>query len=150
MNTTADTSIHKSLVINAPLEKVWPMISTKDGILRWFCEEMEGEFAVGEQPTFIFIMSNGDRFRGRVRVETLTAKNYMAYRWRPSDASEEPIDTKTSTLVEFKLTDQGETTKLDMIESDFDRIPEASRQKSISDNTEGWVSELGELQALFA
>lgn len=149
MNTITST-IEKTLTINAPLEKVWPMISTKEGICKWFCQEMEGEFQVGHQPTFVFVMSNGEKFRGKVRVDALDPKDYMAYRWRPNSDSEEPIEDTASTLVEFKLTAAGEATTLRMVESGFDRVPEAEREKALSGNTEGWNEELGELQALFA
>jgi uncharacterized protein YndB with AHSA1/START domain len=80
-------------------------------------------------------------------VETIDAPHYFSYRWIPGKIGEKPRK-ESSTLVEFTLTPQGEQTRLRVVETGFSRLlmNESERAEQFKDNTEGWASELRELQ----
>ena len=74
-----------------------------------------------------------------VRIEP---ERYLSWRWHPyavdpwTDYSQEP-----TTLVEFRLDDDGEGTALTIVESGFDGIPLARRAEAFKMNEGGWTQQ---------
>jgi uncharacterized protein YndB with AHSA1/START domain len=129
----ADT-IERTIVINAPIEKVWKYVS-KTGwwagpMVRFDIEPQEGETVerdAGEYGIF------------PVRVEKLDPPRYAAFRW----ASAYPgtsLSATNSTLVEFSLMTTGAGVQLSVKESGFATLegdhPFIAEQ--FAGNTEGW------------
>ena len=57
-----------------------------------------------------------------------------------------PIDEVPTTLMEFSLQDDGDGTRLTVIESGFASLPEEIRERSLLDNTQGWEEQMGNIQ----
>ena len=134
--------IEREISIDAPLDRVWSVITEAEHIGRWF----------GDAGAKIDLRPGG-RFsctwaqHGTVLgvVERVEPPRFFSYRWaRPVG---EEVRSGNSTLVEFSLTPEGDRTRLKVVESgfrDLDGTDEA-RAKYVEENTGGWKSELAEL-----
>ena len=70
-------------------------------------------------------------------------------RWHPgSEVKENPsFETDPTTLVEFRLEDAaGGGTKLTLVESGFDKLPAALRDKAFRDNDGGWTEQMKNIE----
>ena len=141
----SEDRIERDVVIDAPVERVWALITEAEHLGTWF----------GDAGADIDLREGGDlelrweehgTSRGRVeRVEEPTA---FAFRWAPfkNPGGDEPVDGN-STLVEFTLAAEGESTRLRLVESGFASLDVATEQRSQNheSNSRGWSFELGEL-----
>jgi uncharacterized protein YndB with AHSA1/START domain len=76
-----------------------------------------------------------------VVVEHVEAPKTLVYRWA-READVDPV-AGNSTVVRFDLTEFAGGTRLTLLETGFDELPEP--QAAHDDNTGGWRAELGEL-----
>jgi uncharacterized protein YndB with AHSA1/START domain len=83
-----------------------------------------------------------------VRVEKVEPPTYLAYRWASAFPGEE-LREDNSTLVEFTLTQEGDQTRLRVVESGFSALAgsEELRGRAVQDNSGGWPLELDALKA---
>ena len=135
-------SIEREIVIDAPVDRVWSVVTEAEHVGKWF----------GDSGAQIDLRPGG-AFRctwakhGTVHgiVERVDPPRFFAYRWaRPVGVDVAPGN---STLVEFTLTADGKKTRLRVVESGFRELSgsDAERAKYAEENTGGWKSELDEL-----
>ena len=133
--TTLD--ITRTIDINATPEKVWAALTEPELIAQWFGDTCEFEAKPGG--TGYFGWPQHGRFR--LVVEHADKPTLLVYRWaRVADADPVPGN---STVVRFDLTEIADGTRLTLLETGFDDLPEP--QTAHDDNTGGWRAELGEL-----
>jgi uncharacterized protein YndB with AHSA1/START domain len=142
--------IVKSVVLNAPRERVWRAISESKQFGAWFGMSFDGPFVAGRPITGRIAPTQADPEVAKLQaphvgksfefmVESIEPMDRLALRWHPYavdpkvDYSQEPM-----TLVEFVLEDAGAGTKLTITESGFDRIPLARRAEAFKANEGGW------------
>ena len=72
-------------------------------------------------------------------IETMEPERFFSFRWHPY-AIEPGVDysAEPTTLVSFTLEDAAGGTRLTIVESGFDAIPESRRAKAFSMNSAGW------------
>ena len=135
--------IEREVVVAAPRERVWEIITQAEHVGKWFGESAEVDLRPGGT-----IVLRWEKY-GSVyaTIEKIDEPNYFSYRWIPGTTGEKPSN-ENSTLVEFTLTPQGGQTRLRVVETGFSRLSmnESERAEQFKDNTEGWASELRELQ----
>jgi uncharacterized protein YndB with AHSA1/START domain len=131
-------SIVRSIVVRAPIERVYRAISDPAEFGQWF-SKIEGEW----KPGTYSISDHGPYGRYRVYVESAEPPTYFA--WRGVAYGEfhmKGFDGDTlavpNTLVEFRLEAVDEGTRVTVTESGFASIPEYARAKSYEDNSGGW------------
>ncbi|MEJ7758590.1 MAG: SRPBCC family protein [Gemmatimonadaceae bacterium] len=80
-------------------------------------------------------------------IETIEPERSFSFRWHPY-AVENDVDysAEPPTLVSFTLEDLGESTRLTIVESGFDAIPESRRAKAFSMNSSGWAGQAGNIR----
>ncbi len=144
MSTTTLDEIKKTLSIKAPIERVWALLNSKQGICEWFCQEIEGDFAPGSEAVMVFHGSDGQIYRANILVEVLE-DYHMRYRWAPHLMGSDTLNLAEATTVNFWLEKNDEGTQLKVVESGFSLIPEDKRDESFRGNSSGWDQELGEL-----
>jgi uncharacterized protein YndB with AHSA1/START domain len=148
---TGTDRIEKTVVLRAPVERVWRAITDADEFGRWFGAEFEGPFARGERVTATIrptqvdpeVAAHQEAYAGMrfvVWVEAMEAPHRFAFRWHPGG---EPRDVENATrdettLVTFELEAVPEGTRLTIRESGFDVIPAERRAKAMRENDEGW------------
>jgi uncharacterized protein YndB with AHSA1/START domain len=134
--------IEREIVIQAPPEIVWELVTDPEHVGAWFGDAAEIDLRPGGDAAFTW--EEGGKFLGR--VERVEPPRFFSYRWaRPQDT---PPAEGNSTLVEFSLSAEGRGTRLKVVESGFDTLaePDDERAKHLADNTEGWNVELGHLR----
>jgi uncharacterized protein YndB with AHSA1/START domain len=141
----AEDRIERDLLIEAPVERVWALITQAEHLGTWF----------GDAGADIDLREGGDlelrwqehgTSRGRIeRVEEPTA---FAFRWAPfkEPGGAEPVNGN-STLVEFTLAPEGDGTRLRLVETGFASLDASTDQQTRNheSNSRGWSMELGEL-----
>ena len=124
--------IEKRVTLNAPQARVWKALSDATEFGKWFGVSIDGPFIAGrKQPAAEITIPKYEHITAEFQVERVEPESYFSYRWHPYavdaavDYSNEP-----TTLVEFKLEQEGPATVLTIVESGFDRIPLARRAEA--------------------
>ncbi len=138
MKTTTD-KIEREVVIKAPITKVWKAITDPTQFCSWFSEGVEGDFEVGSQP----VLDEGKYGKVRIAIVGREEPHYFAWRWVsgmefvPQGFLGNPLEMP-HTLVEFRLSEEGESTRVTLIETGFANLPEKYAAENLNDNTGGW------------
>ncbi len=149
MNTTADT-IEKTLLLRAPLDRVWRAISDSAEFGTWFGVTFEGPFVAGAplrgritgtkvDPEVAQMQKPHEGKPFHIVVEQIEPKRLFSFRWHPY-AIEPGVDysTEPTTLVTFRLVETSEGVQLTLTESGFDQIPLERRARAFAANEGGW------------
>ena len=136
--TTTDR-IEKEMVLRAPRARVWRALTTAREFGAWFGIELENEFAPGEVARGRIPHPEFGDLTLELTVERMEPEHLFSYRWHPA-AIDPSVDysAEPTTLVEFRLEEVDGGTRLALVESGFDRIPEARRAKAFRMNSGGW------------
>lgn len=127
-------SIEREIVIGAPVEVVWRIVTEPGHMTEWFADRVDLVIEPGARGHMQF----GDQ-GGPVVVETVEPPTRFSFRWNhPRD--EEPV-LGNSMLVEFTLIPEGdERTRLRVRESGHEAVdwPDVERQRYADEHREGW------------
>ena len=138
-------SIERETTIEAPVERVWELLTQAHHVGRWF-GDAGAEIDLREGGEMIVLWREHGSVRAR--IEAIEPHTRLAYRWAPfkDPGGEEPVEGN-STLVEFTLAPDGDGTRLRVVESGFASLAtsEEQRAQNHAGNTEGWSAELGDL-----
>ncbi len=139
--TTDYDRIEQEIVINAPAQRVWELVSEPG----WFINDQQitphDIDRDGDSGSAIAVVTDPVHGRFAFGIVTLDEPHYAAFRWYlDADAVDGP-----STLVEFWLTPADSGVKLRVVESGFAALdePEADRRSRFDDHSQGWPLELG-------
>ncbi len=137
--------IEKSTFVRAPIEKVWGAVSDHREFGSWFKVNLDGPFVAGERSTGTTTYPGYEGYPWLAWVTVVDEPYRLAFEWTPgSDVPDDP-ETAPRTLVEFRLEREGEGTRLQIVESGFDALPEKLRESALRSNTEGWNIQIGNL-----
>ena len=133
--------IKREILIEAPVEVVWEVVTQPEHISGWFSDSVELDLTPGGA----MVLRWSDHGAVHGRVEDVDPPRRFSFRWvlRPGD----DVTDDSSTLVEFSLTAEGDSTRLTVVESGFDGFaaPDDERQQHYDGHQRGWELELGEL-----
>lgn len=135
--------IEKHVVVAAPRSRVWKALTDSRQFGEWFGVKFDEPFAPGKVLKGNITNSGYERLEMAAWIETIEPETRFAFRWHPHavdttrDYSAEP-----TTLVAFTLEDVPGGTKLTVVESGFDQIPEWRRQAAFTGNTSGWEQQI--------
>jgi uncharacterized protein YndB with AHSA1/START domain len=137
------SSISREIVIDAPLERVWAVVTEPEHIAGWLSDEVE----VDLRPGGAMLLTWHGHGSYRARVETVEPPRAFAFRWLRSEDVE-----AGSTLVAMTLSPEGDGTRLRVVESGFAELawPEDEQARHADENRVGWGVELDELRAYLA
>ena len=148
---SATDRIQKTVLLRAPLERVWRAISDPGEFGTWFGVQFDGPFVAGARVTGRIVPTKVDAevaqkqepYAGakfECTIDRVEPMRLFSFRWHPYgveqgvDYSKEP-----TTLVTFALEEDPSGTKLTITETGFDQIPLERRAKAFSANAEGWA-----------
>lgn len=146
MTTATDTDrVERSILINAPRERVWRALTNAEEFGAWFGADLAGQaFKAGERARGHFTQAGyTDKYFDAV-VERIDPQDLMSFHWHPY-AVETDIDysKEPPTLVTFTLKDApGNGILLTVVESGFDKVPEGRRRKAFEMHQQGWEVQL--------
>ena len=134
--------IEREVVVAAPRERVWQIITQAEHIGKWFGDSAE----VDLRPGGAIVLRWDKHGTAYGMIEKVDEPHYFSYRWNPGIMDEKPTN-EASTLVEFTLTPQGEQTRVRVVETGFSRLPrnESERAEQFKDNSDGWAMQLRDL-----
>ncbi len=140
---TSTDRIEKNVLLRAPRSRVWRALTNAQEFGSWFGARLDTGFAVGQQATGNITHPGYEHLKLEVTVERMEAEELFSFRWHPYaidpeiDYSQEP-----TTLVEFRLEEVAEGTRLTVVESGFDRIPAERRAEAFRMNGNGWAQQM--------
>ena len=139
--------IVREITVKATKERVYKAITDPAEITLWFPDSIEdGTLEVGQSPLFLF---NGGEHKSRTYIVAAEPYTYFAFRWVPGghgilgDVLKVP-----NTLVEFRIEEVSDGTKVTVNESGFASLPSEVAQESLDQNTGGWEFMMGRLAGL--
>lgn len=125
--------IEKEIVVEAPVERVWQVITDPAYVTQWFGDRAEIDLRPGGRAMFGWT----EYGNGAAVVERVEPPREFAFRWaREHDI---PFEEATNTLVEFSLSPVDGGTLLRLVESGF------ADETHLKENTGGWDAELADL-----
>jgi uncharacterized protein YndB with AHSA1/START domain len=146
MTQASDTDrIERSILINAPRERVWRALTNANEFGAWFGADLAGqEFSPGRRARGrITHCGYTDNFFDAV-IERIQPQDLMSFHWHPF-AVDPAIDyaAEEPTLVTFTLKDvPGQGVLLTVVESGFDKVPASRRREAFEMNSPGWEAQL--------
>lgn len=126
-------TIERQMTFRVPRETVWAAITEPEQIARWFGTGAELDLRPGGEGTLSW---ENLGVTTSITVEAVDPPSRFAYRWQSNRAG-------PKTLVEFRLEEIPNGTRLTLVESGFGQLGEDSWQG----NEYGWDEELGDLRA---
>jgi uncharacterized protein YndB with AHSA1/START domain len=152
MDTSSDRIV-RTVLLRAPLERVWRAISEAQQFGAWFGVAFDGPFVEGATMVGRIVPTEADAeiaktqepYRGakfEIVVDRIEPMRWFSFRWHPFaverdvDYSKEPM-----TLVAFQVEEAAGGTTLTITESGFDRLPAARRARAFTMNEQGWAAQ---------
>jgi uncharacterized protein YndB with AHSA1/START domain len=139
--------IAREIVIEAPPERVWAVLTEPVHLAQWFSDAVEIDARPGGR--VLFTWQGLGVLAGR--VEAVEPPHRFAFRWTLGGEGE--WRENSSTLVEITLTPEGGgRTRLRVDESGFQGLAgsDGDRAHHVDENSAGWDRELDELQEYVA
>ena len=137
--------IERETLINAPVERVWELITQPEHVGRWFGD---AGAEIDLRPDGEMVIRWNEHGTTHGRVVAVEPHTRFSYRWAPfkEPSGEQPVEGN-STLVEFTLAPEGDGTRLRVVESGFASLATSDEQRATNhaSNTGGWQIELDEL-----
>jgi uncharacterized protein YndB with AHSA1/START domain len=146
MDTSLETDrIERSVVINAPRERVWHALSNAEEFGTWFGANLKGQtFAPGQRVRGPITICGHEHVYFDVVMERIEPPSLLSYRWHPYPIDPAVDYTKEQpTLVTFLLKDTPDNgTLLTVVEEGFDKVPPHRRLEAFRMNSQGWEGQL--------
>ena len=136
--------IERTVLIAAPRERVWELITTPEHLGRWF-GDAGADVDLRPGGRFALRWRSGSTVEGR--VETVAPPRRFAFRWLVTVGAQGDPTPANSTLAEFTLTEEADGTRVTVVESGFAGLAADASERTalLASHTEGWPKELGEL-----
>lgn len=140
-------SIEREVLIAAPVETVWSIVTEPDQISRWFANSAEVDLRPGGDLLFKF----DSGIPGRGTVEKVEPPSLFSFRW-VSPEPERDMDAAQGhyTTVEFTLESRGDGTLLRVVESGFAALEGTAEENAVlaERHSGGWGMFLDRLAEL--
>lgn len=139
-------SVKRDIFIAAPRARVWRALTGEFG--EWFRVELTSGFAVGEVTEGPMTMPGAEGLPFRARTEVMEPPRRFVFTW-PQWDFEKGVNldgVAPWTRVEFVLAEEAGGTRVTVTESGFEALPEGVGARVLSENTQGWEIQLGNLK----
>lgn len=135
--------IEKHVDIDAPLARVWRALTDHREFGEWFRVKLDGPFKTGATSCGHMTYPGYEHVKWQAVVTAIEPQQYFAFTWHPY-AVDPDVDysNETPTLVEFRLEAIDNGTRVRVIESGFDKIPQHRFADAMRMNTQGWEGQM--------
>jgi len=142
--------IEREIMIQAPAEVVWGVITEPGQISRWFSDEAEVRAHAGADGTLTWKPGGrgGDREADMtVAIRVVESEPYRRFSFRWNHPEGTSPDEGNSALVEFSLTEEARGTRLRVAESGIAAVTHGKDSMAVyrESHEHGWGKHLGEL-----
>ena len=139
--------IEREILIEAPVDVVWSVLTEPEQMARWFSDAAEVDLRHGGQGVLTFNQrATNQTVVVPIQIESVDPPHTFSYRWGHPAGTE--ARAGNSALVEFRLTPEGTTTRLRLVESgllEMDWSDEA-RTSYAEDHGKGWDMHMASLR----
>jgi uncharacterized protein YndB with AHSA1/START domain len=142
--------IERTIVLDAPISRVWSAVSDSKAFGSWFGAALEGPFTAGARLGGKIVPTSVDPEVAKLQkphegkafefwVDRIEPMHRISFRWHPY-AVDSAVDysSEPTTLIVFELEEVPGGTRLTISESGFDRIPLERRAAALKANESGW------------
>ena len=140
--------VERDVLIDAPIQVVWEVISEPKHIVRWFSDEAQLDLRPGGDGVLNWNETPSNQAGSyQLRFEAVEPPRRLTYRWfHPVDEDPRPGN---STLVEFTLSEEGPNTRLRVVETGIQLMPwpEGEKDEFTDSHGKGWGRHLRRLDA---
>lgn len=139
--------IEKSILINAPLSRVWRALTDHKEFGTWFQCEIDRPFKIGEQVTGRMTIKGHEHDVFPMQILAMEENKYFSCRW-PAYVEKSDLDLAQEPwlLMEFKLEETSEGTLLSIVESGFDQLHPSIKEEARRGNEGGWEFQLNNIK----
>jgi uncharacterized protein YndB with AHSA1/START domain len=150
-STISTDRIEKVVNLDAPRSRVWRALTDVGQFNAWFGSALAGVFTPGAEVSGKLTFKNYEHVTLTLWIEAMEPERHFSFRWHPY-AIEAGVDysAEPTTLVTFTLEDAAGGTRLTIVESGFDAIPESRRVKAFDMNSAGWAGQAKNLEKFLA
>lgn len=143
MSSSSTDRIEKTIVLAAPIARVWRALTNEEEFGSWFGVKLADRFRPGAPAQGRITSPGYEHVAMRITVEEMEPLRTFSFRWHPA-AIDPAVDysTEPTTLVVFRLEEVREGTRLTVVESGFDAIPLERRALAFRLNDQGWAAQL--------
>ena len=140
--------IERKVLLNASRIQVWEALTQAEQFGEWFGIALKGKtFIAGETIEAPITYPGYEHVVWKARIERVLPQTLFSFRWHPYAVEKDvDYDKETPTLVEFTLEDRAPGILLRVVESGFDAVPEARRQKAFKMNSRGWDEQMRSIE----
>ena len=138
-------SIERSVLIQAPRERVWRALSDAQEFGSWFGARFESpRLEPGLKTRGNITFPGYEHVVFDIWIERMQAPETFVYRWHPYAVDmAQDYSGEEPTTVTFTLKDApGGATLLTVLESGFDKLPAARREEAFRMNSGGWQAQM--------
>ncbi|ELQ09833.1 hypothetical protein A986_23125 [Pseudomonas fluorescens BRIP34879] len=141
--------IERKILLNASRKKVWEALTDAEQFGAWFGVALKGKrFVEGETVEAPITYPGYEHVVWKARIERILPQTLFSFHWHPFAVLEGvDYDSERPTLVEFTIEDRAPGILLRVVESGFDKVPEARRQKAFKMNSRGWDDQMGNIES---
>ncbi|MGH9334978.1 MAG: SRPBCC family protein, partial [Vicinamibacteria bacterium] len=123
--------------------KVWRALTDAQEFGKWFGAVFTEAFEPGARRRGKITQKGYEHMTMDVTIERMEPERLFSWRWHPGAAEPgETFSNEPTTLVVFELQEVPGGTLLTVVESGFDQIPLARREKAFRENDEGWAMQM--------
>ncbi|KAF6688666.1 MULTISPECIES: SRPBCC family protein [Pseudomonas] len=140
--------IERKILLNASRKKVWDALTDAEQFGQWFGIALKGKaFVEGETVEAPITYPGYEHVIWKARIERILPQTLFSFRWHPFAVDDTiDYDKENPTLVEFTIEDHAPGILLRVVESGFNEIPDARRQKAFKMNSRGWDEQMGNIE----
>ena len=139
--------IARKIELKAPIQRVWQALTDHREFGQWFRVRLDGPFALGGESTGQMTYPGYEHAKWHATVTRMEEPHLFAFTWpHPEDMAGDPAGAPT-TLVEFRLEETSEGTRLTVVESGFEALPEDRRATAMRSNEGGWTEQMQNIRA---
>lgn len=148
----ASNEIKRKVLLHAPREHIWKALTDAEQFGDWFGIALKGQqFVQGRTLKAPITYPGYEHVVWNATIERLEPQQRFAFSWHPYAVDNSiDYDREPPTLVEFTLTDHDGGVLLQVVESGFDAIPQARRQKALKMNARGWDEQMANIENYLA
>lgn len=138
--------IEQDILIDAPVDVVWKVVTEPDQIEQWFVDKAEIDVREGGAGKLTFVNQDQQTQTAHLQVESIQKPTRFAFKW--GFTMDQELTPGKTVLVEFLLAAEGDKTRLTVIESGFQAVEwgDSDATQYIKEHTEGWAFFLQKLR----
>lgn len=147
MSTKNTDRIEEKIFLRIPLARVWRALTDAREFGEWFGAKLAGAFAPGASVKGTITEKGYEDMRFEMVVDRIEPRRLFSWRWHPY-AIDPDVDysAEPPTLVVCELEEVADGTALTLVESGFDRIPEARRAEAYRMHEQGWAAQMKNIE----